>query len=217
MSIRALFRLAASALILSGVLLAVGLILHPVAPYAETVPTTHWAVSHLFFWIGASSGIVGLTGAYLWQREQTRWLGFIGYGLAVLGLALISSSMFFEAFLAPPLAARAPELFEGFPSAGGWEGFLAAVVASGGLFGIGFILFGIATFRADMLPRWAVGLAVLGGVPFAVNFLLPRPFAILAVTALAVGLSGMGMRLWSAFEPERQRLKQHQVGTAPVF
>jgi hypothetical protein len=104
--------------------------------------------------------------------------------------------MFFEAFIAPTIAVQAPELFATYPAGGGWEGFLAGVLAAGALIGVGLILFGIATYRGTAVPRWAIILTVLGGVPFAVNFLLPHLVATLAATAFGVGLAGLGYALW---------------------
>lgn len=200
MSSRTLFRLAAALLVVCGVSLAVGLILHPTPPYSASVATSQWALSHVFWWIGSLAGIAGVAGLYLRRREEVGVLGFIGSALAVVGLVVIASAMYFEAFIAPSVAARAPELFEAFPAGGGWGGFLAGVLASGALFGVGFLLLGIELFRAAVMPRWAIVLAVLGGVPFAVNFLLPRPVAVVAVLAFGIGLLGLGHALWTSLE-----------------
>lgn len=102
--------------------------------------------------------------------------------------------------IAPSVAARAPDLFRSYPAGGGWEGFLAGVLASGALFGVGFLLLGVTMLRAGILPSWAIVLAVLGGVPFAVNFLLPRPVAILAATLFCIGLLGLSYGLWTSVE-----------------
>lgn len=200
MSPQALHRWAAVALVVTGISLAVGLLLHPMPPYAASIATSRWAISHVFWWIGGLAGMAGIAGLYLGQREDVGIVGFVGSGLAVIGLALIASAMYFEAFIAPSVASRAPELFESFPAGGGWQGFLAGVLASGALFGVGFLLLGISMFQAGIMPRWAI-LAVLGGVPFAVNFLLPRAIAMLAVTALAVGLLWLGHALWNINQP----------------
>lgn len=57
------------------------------------------------------------------------------------------------------------------------------------------------------MPRWAVVLAVLGGIPFAVNFLIPRPVAFLAVVIQGFGLIGLGYALWkdSVLAPNASR------------
>lgn len=64
MSPQALFRSAAVALAVSGVSLAVGLILHPMPPYSASVATSQWAISHLFWWIGGLAGMTGVLGLY---------------------------------------------------------------------------------------------------------------------------------------------------------
>lgn len=206
MSSQVLYRWAAAALVLTGVSLALGVILHPTPPFSAHIATARWAASHFLWWLGGLAGVVGFLGLYLRQREDIGVLGFIGGGLAATGSALIACAMYFEAFIAPSVATQAPELFQSYPAGGGWEGFLAGVLASGALFGIGFLLFGITMLRAAILPRWAILLAVLGGVPFAVNFLLPRVIAILAATTFGVGLLGLGRWLWRSVEQPTARL-----------
>jgi hypothetical protein len=200
MSSTSLFRSSSSALVVSAVSLAAGQAFHPMPPYDATVGTLQWTVSHFFWWAGALTGIAGLAGLYLRQREEVGVPGFVGISLAVIGLGFIAGAMYFEAFIAPSLAARAPELFQSFPAGAGWEGFLAGVLASGALFGLGFLMFAVAMFRARSMPRWAIVLALLGGLPFAVNFILPRFVAIVAVSAFGVGLLGLASALWKAAE-----------------
>ncbi len=200
-TVHTLNRLVAIALVASGVSLALGMALHPTQPLGDQVATSAWALSHLLWWIGGMTGVLGVAGLYLRHRADVGVLGFIGGSFAVLGVALIANAMYFEAFIAPPLAARAPELFEAYPTGGGWGGFLAGVVAAGALFGVGFILLGIAMYRARSMPTWAIVLAVVGGVPFAVNFLLPHLVSILAALVFAVGLAGLGYELWRDSEP----------------
>lgn len=205
MSPRSLYRWAAVALAVTGLSLAIGVILHPRPPFSGSIATSQWAVSHFFWWLGAMAGIAGVAGLYLRQREEVGILGFAGSGLAVFGLSLIGSSMYFEAFIAPSIAARAPELFDSYPAGGGWEGFLAGVLGSGALFGIGFLLFGISMLRAQRLPRWAIIFSLIGGIPFAVNFLLPHPVAILAAGTFGAGLIGLAVGLWQSVEASLRR------------
>lgn len=195
-----LYRWTAAALIISGVSLAVGLFLHPIQPLTGSIATSQWAVSHFFWWLGALSGIIGILGLYLRQRDEIGFLGFSGSVLAVLGLVLIASAMYFEAFIAPSLAARRPELFQAYPTGGGWIGFLISVIASGLLFGVGLLMLGIAMIRARTVDRLPVLLAIMGGLPFAVNFLLPRIAAMLAVVVFGVGLVWLGYWLWKGVE-----------------
>ena len=204
-STKTLYRLSAAALVVSGLSLAIGEFLHPSPPFVDSVATSQWAAAHVLWWLGGLTAALGFAGLYLHQRDAVGRLGFVGAGSAVLGSILIANAMFFEAFIAPTIAVESPALFEAYPAGGGWEGFLAGVLAAGGLIGVGLILFGVAMFRAGSEPRWAIVLTVVGGVPFAVNFLLPDMVAILAATAFGVGLVGMGRALWNNSERPNTR------------
>lgn len=199
---RTLYRISATTLVLTGVSLAIGQFLHPEPPFAESVATTQWAAAHVLWWLGGLAAMLGFSGLYLRQRDSLGLLGFVGCSFAIVGSALIACAMFFEAFIAPTIAAQAPELFNSYPAGGGWEGFLAGVLAAGGLLGVGLLLFGIGMYRTGIMPRWAIVLTVLGGVPFAVNFLLPHAVAIMAAIAFGVGLAGLGIALWKRANPQ---------------
>jgi hypothetical protein len=120
MSSQTLYRWAATALVISGLALAVGMILHPEPPLSTSITSSQWMISHFLWWLGALAGMVGIAGLYLRQRKAVGELGFAGSNLSVLGLVLIASAMYFESFIVPPLASRAPELFQGYPAGGGW-------------------------------------------------------------------------------------------------
>lgn len=209
-STQTLYRFSAAALVVSGLSLAIGEFLHPSPPFADSVATTQWAAAHVLWWLGGLTATLGFAGLYLHQRDAVGILGFVGASSAVLGSTLIANAMFFEAFIAPTIATQAPELFDAYPAGGGWEGFLAGVLAAGGLIGIGLVLFGIAMYRAGLVPRWAILLTVVGGVPFAVNFLLPDVVAILAATTFGVGLVGLGRELWNNSERPNTRMSISQ-------
>lgn len=196
LTVQALYRLSAAALVVAGVSLAAGELLHPSPPFETSVAITHWAAAHVLWWLGGLAAMLGFAGLYLRHRAAVGRLGFLGSGFVVIGSALIACAMFFEAFIAPTIAVQAPGLFATYPAGGGWEGFLAGVLAAGALIGVGLILFGIAAYRGTAVPRWAIILTVLGGVPFAVNFLLPHLVATLAATAFGVGLAGLGIARW---------------------
>ena len=110
-------------------------------------------------------GLLGMAGLYARQVEETGWLGLAGYLLLSLWLVLIMGFTFVEAFILPLLATAAPQFVEGFlgmfnGSAGTMNlGALPALwTLAGTLYMLGGLLFGIATFRAGILPRWAAGL-----------------------------------------------------------
>ncbi len=66
------------------------------------------------------------------------------------------------------------------------------------LYLLGGLLFGIATFRARILPRWAAGLLACSG-PLAsiVVALLPHQLERLAAVPMGFALAWLGYALWS--------------------
>ena len=69
------------------------------------------------------------------------------------------------------------------------------------------MLFGIATFRAGILSRWAGALLGLGAVSSPAFGLLPQSFAPLAAVPVGLGLAWLGYSLWSERrEPRSQRV-----------
>lgn len=79
-----------------------------------------------------------------------------------------------------------------------------------GLFGGGFLLFGIAMCKAAMMPKWAVILFVTGSVVGPQGF-LPVAVATIAFLTMGVGLAGLGVALWA--DPEASEPHPHSGAT----
>ncbi len=131
--------------------------------------------------------LLGLVGFYARQSEATARLGLVGFLLAFLGTMLIAGDLWFEAFVFPYLAEVAPRALEGEPGgtliAGAGVSFLT--------FNTGWLLFGIASFRARVYPRASAVALVVGALICYPSPLYPPK---LVVLALAVGW--MGFWLW---------------------
>jgi uncharacterized membrane protein (DUF485 family) len=137
--------------------------------------------------------LLALTGLYLRQANAAGKLGLIGYLIAFLGTLMIAGDWWFESFIAPQLAAVAPEVMSGAIT-----GSMAiGAAATFGLFAVGWIVFGIATFRANVFPRPAAGLLILGGL---VGILAgSTPYQVpLAIAVGWIGLSLMGFQQGTA-------------------
>jgi hypothetical protein len=104
--------------------------------------------------------LLSLTGLYLRQAESAGKLGLAGYLVAFLGTLLVAGDWWFESFIAPRLAAVAPEVMTGAITGS----MAVGAGATFGLFALGWTLFGIATFRAKVYPRLAAALLMIGGV-----------------------------------------------------
>ena len=132
--------------------------------------------------------LIALTGLYAVQASAAGRLGLIGYLVAAFGTLLVAGDWWYEAFVAPLIAAGAPELLRTAPSGS----ILIGAAATFGSFALGWVLFGIATYRAGVFPRGAAILMVIGGIVGVLA--LSAPFQI--PLALAVGWMG-----WSLLNP----------------
>jgi hypothetical protein len=63
---------------------------------------------------------------------------------------------------------------------------------------LGGLLFGIATLRAGVLPRWAAGLLAVGAVlPILLSSLVPHPLDRIFAVPVGLALAWLGYALWS--------------------
>jgi membrane protein implicated in regulation of membrane protease activity len=77
-------------------------------------------------------------------------------------------------------------------------GVLPALYALVGIsYMLGGLLFGIATFRAGVLPRWAGGLLAVASALTPAAALLPHQIQRFAAIPVAVAFIWLGYALWS--------------------
>src|ERR687898_2016147 len=95
-----------------------------------------------------------LIGIYGPQSRAAGTFGLWTFVVVFLGTALAAGNTWAEVFVYPTLAQIAPNAWSG--SVMEVSSYLpAGLTLSFPLFGIGMILFGVATFRAGVYPRWA--------------------------------------------------------------
>ncbi len=169
-----LMRWAGLAAVVSAVLSVVGDLLRLFVDVesSETATTTPYALVFLLYLLGAVLLLLGLVGLYTSQSEAAGVLGLVGFLAAFLATALLVGVLWFELFITPSLATRAPGLAE---AELGLAGFVLVFL----LGVVGWVLFGLATLRARTYPRWAAVLLMVGGV---VAF-VPIPLAGLVFSA----------------------------------
>jgi hypothetical protein len=128
--------------------------------------------------------LMALSGLYARQATESGKLGLIGYLIAALGTLLVAGDWWYESFVAPVIAAQAPELLRAAPSGT----ILIGAALTFGSFALGWIIFGVASLRGRVFPRGAAVLMIAGGV--AGILALSAPFQIpLALAVLWMGLS----------------------------
>ena len=79
---------------------------------SETATTTPYFLVFFLYLLGAVLLLLGLVGLYASQSEAAGVLGLVGFLVAFLGTALLAGVLWFELFITPSLATRAPGLAE---------------------------------------------------------------------------------------------------------
>jgi hypothetical protein len=198
-----LIRWAGVAAIVAGIFYVVVGLFHPPNMVAS-VTTTPWAIVHVVATAMCFFGLLGLTGIYARQVKESGRLGLAGYLLFSLWLVIIAGFTFTEVFILPLLATAAPQFVES------WMGMLNGSASpmdlgampmlwtlTAPLYMLGGLLFGIATIRAGILPRWAGGLLALGTVLAPVAALLPLELQPKTAVPVGIALAWLGYALLS--------------------
>ena len=177
--------------------------IHP-ADAVASVTTDAWAIITPLKTVMSILFLLGITGLYARQVTKAGWLGLVGYLLFSLAWALELAFIFAEAFIMPPLAAVAPKFVDGYlGTAGGRtsEVDLGAIPVLFALLGVpyvlGGLLFGIATFRAGILSRWAAGLLAVTAVLTPLAALFPHNIQRFAAVPVGLAVAWLGYALWS--------------------
>ena len=195
--------------ILGGGLYAAGAVLHPAGEGIEAVSNARWVPSHVVYWAAILLIQLGLVGLYARQHERAGWLGLSGFTLAFVGTALVGGILLYAATIMPLIAAQAPAIF-GQTSA--MPTYMVAVFVLG--FGLGWVLFGMATVRAGVLPRWPGMLLIAGVLLFVVSetaaFEVGLAHTLVTVGDLAFGLGLMWLGTALLTEHTAQQVPQRR-------
>jgi hypothetical protein len=214
-----IIRWAGLSAVAAGVLFLVIQTIHP-ADVLSSVTTSRWAIVHRLGVVMSFLGLLGAAGLYARQVEEAGWLGLAGSLLFSLFWALTMAFQFIEAFISPVLATEAPTFVESFlgivtgaPSQINL-GALPAIYSLTGFVGyvLGGLLFGLATLRAGILPRWAGSLLAFAAVSVLAAPLLGHPFDRILAVPMGLALAWLGHSLWS--EPRAHAGSDANVGAS---
>jgi len=199
-----LIRWAGVSAMVAGIIFAGIQPIHPPDVLAS-VNTSTFIIITSFKTVMCLFGLFGIAGLYARQVEETGWMGLAGYLLLTIFYAVQMCYAFAEPLILPLLTTVAPTFVEsvmGMSSGAGGPMNLGAfavvyqIVSL--LYLLGLLLFGIALFRARILPRWAAGLLAFSG-PLAIIMvtLLPHQLERLAAMPMGFALAWLGYALWS--------------------
>ena len=198
-----LIRAAGLSAIVAGTIFAAIQPIHPPDVIAS-VTTSAFIIITSFKTIMSIFGLFGIAGLYARQVKETGWLGLAGYLLLTIFYAVQMCYSFAEPLILPLLVPVAPAFVEsvmGMASGAGGPMNLGAFAVVFHilpvLYLLGLLLFGIATFRARILSRWAAGLLACSGPLAIIMSLLPHQIARLAAMPMGFALAWLGYALWS--------------------
>jgi len=211
-----LIRVSGLALVPAGLVFAGIQPIHP-PDVVESVSTTAWAVITSLKFVMSVLFLVGITGLYARQVEEAGWLGLVAFLLLGVSWTLLTAFVFAEAFILPPLAATAPEFVDAllgisYGHTGNVNLGVVPTIYSLGVginYMLGGLLFGVATFRAGILPRVPAALLAVAATLTPLAVLLPHAQQRFAAVPVALALAWLGYALWS-----ERRATAAQVGPA---
>lgn len=198
-----LMRLAGLSAMLAGLCFLIIGLFHPVNVPAS-VTTATWVNVHIFATALGFFGLFGMAGLYARQAEESGWLGLVGFLLFSAWMTLVCGFSFVEAFILPRLATESPAfvagllgMFSSVPSQVDLGILPTLWNISGPMYILGPLLFGIATFRANVLPRWAGALLVLGALLVPVGALVPPELQPKIMIPAGLAMAYLGYALFS--------------------
>ena len=148
MIIAKLTRWGGIAILVAGVLLIAAEILYMFFPDAGSqIMSLPGRIFGTLCMAGAVLLTAGLIGFYLRQAEAAGTFGLVAFLVALTGSALMICSDWNELFVGPTLS-QIPGLEESFPTL-----LIAGFLMNVGVYILGWVLLGIASFRARVFPR----------------------------------------------------------------
>jgi len=212
-----LLRMAGVSAMLAGLCYVFVGIFHP-PNLASSVTSARWAVVHVVACAMSFFGVLGLTGIYARQAEKAGRLGLAGFVMLSLWFVLIMGFSFVEVFILPRMATADPRFVKA------WMGMLTGdaselhlgVLATlwtltAPLYMLSGLLFGIATYRAGIFPRWAGVLLAVGTMLAPAAALLPNAAQPKIAVPVGVALGWLGYALWSEPTVQTPEVDSQQV------
>ena len=148
--------------------------------------------------------LVGFTGIYARQAERAGWLGLAGFSLLIVSFFLQTGFVFTELFVLPPVAPTLPGFVEsalgvanGHPGVMDIGAFVPTYTVLGVCYLLGGLVFGIATVRAAVLPRWPAILLAFAAIITPTAALLPHALQRYAAVPMGIAMIWLGWSLWS--------------------
>ena len=189
--------------------IAAGLIFAGIQPFhpadeVASVTTGLWTLIIALKFVMCLFFLIGFTGIYARQAEKAGWLGLAGFLLLTVSFFLQTGFVFTELFVLPVVAVPLPGFVEsalgvanGHPGSMNIGAFVPTYAVLGVCYLLGGLVFGIATIRAAVLPRWPAVLLAFAAVITPAAALLPHAQQRYAAVPMGLAMIWLGYSLWS--------------------
>ena len=164
------------------------------------VKNRNWVWINALGVIGATAGLMGQAGIFVFQMEHATWVGSAGFYIAILGTTLLIGTMLWETILWPILVKHQESLLDFQGPIYTSKVFLPFFIVAGLIYSLGYILVGIGIVQAAMLPATAGILIAIGAPTFGLGAMFgkyqvyPRTAGIIMMSIGLVWI-GLGMLL----------------------
>lgn len=152
------------------------------------VLTVTWSITSIAQIVAFAMLVIALVATYDLQARESGLFGVIALCAAILGTVFMAGDWWFEAFAVPRIAEVNPSMMVGFAQSRLLLGGLTSFV----LFGIGWVLYGIASVRARVFPAaisWGIAAGgLVSAVPIGVVYFAGNVILGLALVALGIWL-----------------------------
>ena len=177
----------------AGVLIVVAqLVMLPFDPDDHVATSTDPAfqIGGVVYMVGFCVLMLALIGAYGWGLHKAPGrLGVIAFVTAIVGTMLLGGDLWFETFAVPWLADEAPASLDTDPTTLLAIGAIASYLS----FAVGWLLFGVASYRARVFPTAICVAIAIGGV---IGFR-----ALLSPTAIPLAVAVAWLGVWMMRTP----------------
>lgn len=183
-------------------LLIVGILFYVLLPvdkiatdYSLLIRQPSWIPLNSISMIAIIMGILGLFGMYMKQIKESGFLMLSGLIMTMTALVMKASATSWEFIVWPAL------MKENTSSSLLSESLIykdAGILSFYGLFtllfAVGYILFGMASLRTKIFPKWSSILLIIGGPAYAILLSVP-PLGIIGLVLYSIGIFGFGLNL----------------------
>lgn len=165
-------------------------------------PLLNWVLDGQWFILNLSAFLltvlipISLLGIYAKQVGKIGKLGLVGFLMTYVGGMLYAGIQFEETFTWPILARHAPELININGPMFSDPAFSFAYMFMALLFIPGFIMFGIASIRTRIFPKWAVLLLIVGSPCAFGGFMVPQILRTIGSSLATAGFIRLGLTLF---------------------